>query len=221
MYEAESLLDQMDAVAARRLLDRGTRRRVSKGAMLFVEGDTSDRVFVLLAGRVRIFRTDDSGRETLLAIRGPGDLVGELTVLDGDPRSASAMALEAGEVAIISGAEFREALDVVPGLARILLGTVVGRLRDADRKRAEFGGADATRRVARRLVELAERYGEEDGAAVVISLAITQEDLAAWTGASREAVSRAVRDLRKRGLIETGRRSVTVVDLNGLQRRAG
>ena len=188
--------------------------------MLFVEGDTSDRVFLLLAGRVRIFRTDDAGRETLLAIRGPGDLVGELAAVDGDPRSASAMALEPGEVATISGADFREALDVVPGLARILLGTVVGRLRDADRKRAEFGGSDATRRVARRLVELAERYGEDDGSAVVISLAMTQEDLAGWTGASREAVSRAVRDLRKAGVVETGRRSVRVLDVKALRKRA-
>lgn len=188
--------------------------------MLFVEGDASDRVFILLGGRVRVFRTDEEGREALLAIRGPGDLLGELAAVDGYPRSASAVALEPGEVAVVSGADFRDALDTIPGLAHILLGTVVGRLRDADRKRAEFGAADATRRVARRLVELAERYGEDDGDAVIISLAITQEDLAGWTGASREAVSRALRDLRKAGLVETARRSVRVLDIGALRMRA-
>jgi CRP/FNR family cyclic AMP-dependent transcriptional regulator len=218
-YEAGSLLDQMDPVAARRLLDRGTTRRVRKGSMLFAEGDRSDRVFLLISGRVRVFRSDESGRESLLAIRGPGDLLGELSAIDDDPRSASAVALEEVEVTILSGADFRDALDTVPGLARILLATVVARLRDADRKRAEFGSADATRRVARRLVELADRYGEQDGGAITVALAITQDDLAGWTGASREAVSRAVRELRRSGLIETGRRSVTVLDLAGLSRR--
>lgn len=188
--------------------------------MLFAEGDRSDRVFLLLSGRARVFRTDDSGRESLLAIRGAGDLLGELSAIDDEPRSASAVALESLEVAVISGAEFRDALDTVPGLARILLATVVSRLRDADRKRAEFGGADATRRVARRLLELAQRYGEQDDGGVVISVAITQDDLAAWAGASREAVSRALRDLRKAGLVETARRSVRVLDVARLSQRA-
>lgn len=188
--------------------------------MLFLEGDASDRVFVLLAGRVRVFRTDESGREAVLAIRGAGDLMGELSVVDGEPRSASAITIETCEVAVIDGVDFRQALDEVPGLARIVLVTLVARLRDADRKRAEFGAADATRRVARRLVELAQRYGESADGTVTISLAISQEDLAGWTGASREAVSRAVGELRRAGLIETARRNIRILDLAKLHKRA-
>jgi CRP-like cAMP-binding protein len=219
-YEAGSLLDSLDRRALDGLLARGSRRRVRKGSTLFVEGDRSDVVLAILSGRVRVFTSDASGRETVLAIRGPGDVLGELTALDGNPRSASATALETAEVVAIPGDAFRSALDEIPSLARVVLATVVGRLRDSDRKRAEFGGADAARRVARRLVELADRYGEETAEGIAVQVSLSQDDLAGWTGASREAVSRAIGDLRRAGLIGTARRAVTILDLEGLRRRA-
>ena len=219
-FEAGSLLSSLDRRAVESLLARGQRRRVRKGTTLFVEGDRGDSVIALLAGRVRVFTTDIAGREAVLAIRGPGDLVGEFTAVDGHPRSASAEALESAEVIAIPGDRFREALDEIPSLARHLLVSVVARLRDADRKRAEFGGADAARRVARRLIELAERYGENTAEGIAIQVAMTQDDLAGWTGASREAVSRAIGELRRKGMIQTGRRSLVVVDLEALRLRA-
>jgi CRP/FNR family cyclic AMP-dependent transcriptional regulator len=94
------------------------------------------------------------------------------------------------------------------------------RLRDADRKRIEFGTADILSRVAGRLVELAERFGEPAGDGIRITAPLTQEELAGWTGASREAVSRALRALRGRGWIQTARRSVVIRDLDALRRRA-
>ena len=220
-YEPGSLLATLDPEAASTLRGLGTRRHLRKGATLFVEGDASDRVFVLLRGRGKIFTTDREGREAVLAIRGAGDLLGELSAIDGLPRSASAGALEALDVLAIGGDAFRHALDTVPSLARHVLTGLVARLRDADRKRAEFGGADATRRVARRILELSARYGEEqaDGT-ITVALPLSQEDLAAWTGASREAVSRAVGELRRAGLIDNGRRSVAVLDPTGLRRRS-
>jgi CRP-like cAMP-binding protein len=94
------------------------------------------------------------------------------------------------------------------------------RLRDADEKRVEFAAYDSVGRVARRLVEMAGRFGDPEGLGVRITLPLTQEELAGWTGSSREAVSKALQALRDRGLIETKRRAVTVLDLEGLTRRA-
>ena len=105
--------------------------------------------------------------------------------------------------------------------AIVLLQLVTGRLRDADRKRVECAAYDIPGRVARRLVELAERFGEPDGQGVRIAVALSQDELAGWVGASREAVAKALRVLRDRGFVTTGRRTMTVLDLDGLRRRAG
>jgi len=96
----------------------------------------------------------------------------------------------------------------------------VGRLRDADRKRIEFGTYDALGRVALRLAELAERFGQTAERGVRITLPLTQDELAAWTGSSRESVTKALRTLRRHGVIETSRRSVAVLDVDGLRARA-
>jgi CRP-like cAMP-binding protein len=105
-------------------------------------------------------------------------------------------------------------------VAVLLMRLIVGRLRDADRKRVEYGAYDTTGRVATRLVELAERYGEPVDGGVRVALPLSQDELAGWTGASREAVSKALRTLRDRGLIETGRLRVVVHDLEELRRHA-
>jgi len=102
----------------------------------------------------------------------------------------------------------------------MLLQVLSRKLRDADRKRIEFGAYDTVGRVCKRLVELAERFGEERGASVRIALPLSQQELAGWTGSSREAVSKALHQLRARGYIETARRGITVLDLAAIRRRA-
>jgi CRP-like cAMP-binding protein len=94
------------------------------------------------------------------------------------------------------------------------------KLRDADRKRVEFGAYDTPGRVARRLLELVDRYGENEGDNVRISLSLTQDELAGWTGSSREAVSKALREFRDRGWVTTGRRSIIVLDVDALRARS-
>ncbi|HVQ98507.1 MAG TPA: helix-turn-helix domain-containing protein, partial [Mycobacterium sp.] len=102
----------------------------------------------------------------------------------------------------------------------LLLRIFTGRLRDADRKRVEFGVYDTMSRVAHRLVELAERFGEPTEAGILITLPFTQHELAGWVGASREAVAKALRTFRARGYLQTQRRTVTVLDIEGLRRQA-
>ena len=202
------------------LVSRGVRRPFRRGAFIMTEGEASDHVVVLLNGRAKVSSYTADGKEVVLAVRGPGELLGDFSALDGGARSATVAALEAIEALMIPADRFKSFLEDNPRLAVLLLQTWSRRVRDADRKRVEFGAYDTPGRVARRLMELVERYGEGDGTMVRISLSLTQDELAGWTGASREAVSKALREFRDRGWIATGRRAITVLDVDALRARA-
>ena len=198
----------------------GRSRRHAVGDRLFNEREPGDAVLVLLSGRVKLSCVTEGGREAVLGIREPGDLIGEMSAIDGAPRSASATALEPVEVLALASEVFVAYLDRTPGVALILVRMLNRRLRDADLKRIGFLAQDTVGRVCSRLVELAERFGEAGDGGTHIDLAITQEDLAGWTGSSREAVIRALRTLRELGWIATRRRGVTLLDVEQLRRRA-
>jgi CRP-like cAMP-binding protein len=215
-----SFTGALTAAEREQLTREGRRRRFGRGAALFNEGERSDRVVLLLSGRVKISYFTDDGREVVLALRSAGDILGELSALDGEPRSASAIALEPVEALVLPAERFRDFLCAEPRVAVLLLEMLARRLRDADRKRVEFGAYDTVGRVARRLVELADRFGEPDGDAIHIALPLSQDELAGWIGASRKAVGNALAWLRRRNLIETRRRAVTVLDLEALRKRA-
>lgn len=198
----------------------GQRRRWPAGATLFSEGDRSTTVVLVISGRAKVFSLTAQGGEVLLAIRGPGALLGEMSALDGAPRSASVSALEPLEAYVVTVAAFLDFLGTHPDAAVRIVRMIVSRLRDADRKRVEFGAYDTLGRVALRLAELAERFGDSQADAVRITLPLTQDELAAWTGSSRESVTKALGTLRRQGIIETSRRSVSVIDLDRLRARA-
>lgn len=198
----------------------GRLRSYRKGAVLLVEGESSDRVAVLVGGRVKVFVSTDDGREVVLSMRGPGDLIGELSFLDGAPRSATAAAVEEVRAATLTSAEFKAYLGSRPSVALVLLQMLSGRLREADAKLAEFTAHDSVGRVAKRLLELADRYGREEAGTTIIDLALSQEELAGWTGSSREAVSKALGALRQLGWVQTRRRGFVILDIGALRRRA-
>jgi CRP/FNR family cyclic AMP-dependent transcriptional regulator len=218
--EPEEFLACLDDAGRTALAARGRPRRWPAGSSLFLEGDRSGTVVLVVSGRVKVFSITEQGEEVLLAVRGPGALLGELAAVDGAPRGASVAALEPVVALVVPAAEFLAFLSEHPGAATVLLRLVVSRLRDADRKRVEFGAHDIAARVAGRLVELADRFGEPDPAGVRIAVPLSQDELAGWVGASREAVAKALRVLRDRGLVTTGRRTMTVLDLDGLRRRS-
>jgi CRP-like cAMP-binding protein len=219
--ESGTFLSALRAEERADLEARGRRRQFPKGSSLIVEGESADRVFLVLRGRVKISILTEEGREVLLGLREPGDLLGELSFLDRQPRSSTCMALDPVEALAIPAADFQKFLGNHPRVTMVLLEMISRRLRDADSKRMEFSAYDSVGRVARRLLELAERFGEKDEGEVRISLALSQEELAGWTGSSREAVSKALGTLRSLGWIETHRRGVTILDLQALRRRAG
>jgi CRP-like cAMP-binding protein len=187
----------------------GQRRTYGRGTPLFHEGDRSDFVVVIVEGRVKVVVHGQDGTETLLSVRGPGAIVGELAGIDDSPRLASALALEPGTAQVLQASEFRAFVEAHPSAAVVLLRVLVGRLREADRRRAEFGALDTTRRLAQLLAEL----GADDDHVVRLS----QHELAGMIGASRESVARALTALRSEGVVTTGRRTVTVLDADRLR----
>jgi CRP-like cAMP-binding protein len=213
--------DQLSPDEAVALERAGRRRDYRRGAVLMREADRSDWVLVLRAGRVKVAVDTTSGTEVVLAVRGPGALLGELSALDREPRSATVTALEPVTALLVRVADFEAFLQAHGRVAYLLMRTVIGRLRDADRKRIEFGAHDTIGRVAARLVEMAERFGQPtSGGQLKIALPFSQDELAGWIGASREAVSKALGVLRSAGTIRTSRMSVVVRDLPDLRRRA-
>ena len=214
-----SLLEDED----RRALEGiGTILTAPKGRILLAHGQIADKVLIVRAGRVKIVGVTSGGHQIVLAFRGPGALVGEQALVDGTPRAANVLAIEPVESLTIAASAFRAFLERRPRVALALLEQMSLRLRDADRRLAEFASADTLGRVAARLVELCEQYGEEaaDGA-VTISLPLTQEDLAGWIGASLEATAKSLRQLRELGWVATGRRAIVVHDLEAMRARAG
>ena len=200
----------------------GRAQRFAKGARLLSERQVGDRVMALLAGRVKIVGVSDDGRDAVFGFRSAGDLVGELSAIDGHPRSGSVEALEPVEALTIATPDFLGHLERHPPVALVVMRLLCERLRDADRKRVEFAAADTIGRVAARLLELGERFGEAAGdGAVTIDLPLTQEELAGWTGSSREAVARALQTMRELGWVQTARRRITLCDQAALRARAG
>jgi CRP-like cAMP-binding protein len=215
--EFASLLDDPERAALRR---HARQVRFPAGVRLLQQGEPGDKVLVIESGRAKVTYVTTGGRELVLRFCGPGELVGELAVLDGGPRLSSIVALEEVEALVIPAGDFRALLLSHPGIAWRLLVMLSKRFRDADLKRVEFGASDTVGRIAARLVELGERYGEQRDGGVHIELPLSQDELGAWTGASRAGVAAALRTLRDLGWIETGRRRIVLLDTEALRARA-
>jgi CRP-like cAMP-binding protein len=218
--EGGTFLDALSEGDVLALRERATLRQFSRGTALAHAGQVGDRVLVLLEGHVKLVRVTEDGRDVLLGIRGPGELVGEQSAIDGAPRSASIVALDGVQALALATADFLAFLTATPDASLYVMRLLVSRLRDADRKRVEYAAQDVVGRLAGRLVELVQRFGSGNGEAVRIELPLTQEDLAGWVGASREATSRALQQMRSLGWVTTERRAITVHDVEGLTRRA-
>jgi len=166
---SDRFLDALAPDEVAHLHARGVVRRYPRGTALFHERQISDRVLLLAEGRVKIASISEDGRESVLAFRGPGEVLGELSAIDGQPRSAGVTAVDPVEALVIPTADFRVFLERSPKAALWILTRLIARLREADRKRAEFGASDTIGRVAARLVELAVDYGREQPGAACAS----------------------------------------------------
>lgn len=208
LTEAER--DELEAI--------GVRREFPKGAVLIFQGEQDDRVMMLLDGRVKVTRLED-GREFLLWIHDPGDIVGELAFIDRGPRTATVTALEPISALVMPASRFRAHLERTPRVAVVLMEVVAARVRLSTARYSETSALDTMGRVAARIVELADRYGVPRDGGMLIDSPLSQEDLGAWVGASRAGVAQAMQSLRALGWIRTARGQIEVLDLAALRAR--
>jgi len=212
-------LRQLGANDAEALLQRLRRRVVPKASPVLRAGSAGEDVIVVLEGRVKLVAAGAGGREVVLAIRGPGELIGEMAVLGGMRRTATGVAVDEVTVGSIEGDEFRAFLAEHSDVGLVLIRMLVRRLAEADRDRIDLATHDSIGRVAKRLLELAADHGVPAEVGRRIDLSLSQDELASWTGATRETVSRALRLMRALGWIATDRREITVLDPAALRRR--
>ncbi len=173
------------------------RKRAERGAFIVRAGESTDSLYVLLAGRAKVTNTDEEGREIILAWLGPGEFFGEMGLIDGSPRSANVVAAEPCELLFLSKEAFQRCLQDNFQVAQKLMKTLVLRLREADRKIESLALLDVYGRVARLLLDMSE---VADGRRVV-KKKMSKQDMAKMIGASREMVSKVMRDLEVSGYI--------------------
>ena len=183
----------------------GVARSYPKGAVVVTEGDTTDALFVILEGRVKVYATDEQGREILFLTQGPGEYFGELA-LDEGPRSASVMTLEKARLFAVPKPELQKFVATNPAFALNIMRKLITRVRTLTASVKSLALMDVYGRVARLLLELSE---EKDGK-LAISERLTQQDVANRVGASREMVGRILKDLADGGYITTDRTGIVI-----------
>lgn len=203
------------------LKSRMVRLTVARGAVLFEEGDASERLFLLDGGKIKLTHAAADGRENLLSVLGPGQMFGELSVFDPGPRSSRASAVVDSVVLALSDADLFPLLADRPDLARGLLRQLAHRLRRSNDTVADLIFSDVPGRVAKALLDLADRFGRPGRSGLRVTHDLTQEELAQLVGASRETVNKALADFAHRGWLNLEQRSVVLLDVDRLRRRAG
>ncbi|MEV7398311.1 Crp/Fnr family transcriptional regulator [Aeromicrobium sp. NPDC092404] len=191
-----------------------------RGEILFNEGDDGNQLYVVTEGKIKLGRTSPDGRENLLAILGPGQMFGELSFFDPGPRSATATAVTDVELKSLGHEALSPVLNAHPDVAHALLNQLAGRLRRTNEVVGDLVFSDVPGRVAKALLDLASRFGRRADDGVHVNHDLTQEELAQLVGASRETVNKALADFASRGWLRLEPRSVVILDLERLQRRA-
>ena len=192
-----SMLTDAQAVT---VADGVVKRRFKRGEMIVEQGKKTNALFILLNGRARVVSTDSRGREVILATLQPGDHIGEMSLIDNEPHSATVRAEVQTDVLVLGRTEFARCLPENSSMAYAIMRALVQRLRHADRKIESLALLDVYGRVARALLEFAVDGG--DGERIVRDK-ISRQDIAKMVGASREMVSRVMKDLEERGYIQT------------------
>ena len=210
-------LDPEGAAALRASL---TERAVSKGDVVFHEGEPGDRMYVILEGKVKLGQSSNDGRESLLAILGPGEMFGELSLFDPGQRTSTATALTDAVVLALSNEQLKPWLAGRPEVATALLQALARRLRRTNEAMADLVFSDVPGRVAKALMDLGEKFGEITTEGLMVTHDMTQEEIAQLVGASRETVNKALADFAQRGWIRLESRQVMILDVERLGRRA-
>jgi CRP/FNR family transcriptional regulator, cyclic AMP receptor protein len=205
---AEALAKEMETIETR------------KGEVLFSEGEPGDSLYIVLSGKLKVGRRAGDGRQNLIAVMGPSDMVGELSLFDPGPRTATATAVVDTRLARLRKQALRPWLTNRPEIAEQLLRVLARRLRRTNDALADLIFTDVPGRVAKNLLQMAGRFGTRDGGVLRVTHDLTQEELAQLVGASRETVNKALADFASRGWLRLDGKSVIIMDPERLARRA-
>ncbi|MBS2533768.1 Crp/Fnr family transcriptional regulator [Catenulispora sp. NF23] len=214
------LFATLDVDAAASLRASMNEIELARGELLFHEGDPGDSLYVVLRGKIKLGRTSGDGRENLVAVLGPGEMFGELSLFDPGPRSAGATALVDSTLLGLSSDELTPWLATRPDVARALLRAIARRLRRTNDSMSDLVFSDVPGRVAKALLDLSARFGTpaEDG--IHVAHDMTQEELAQLVGASRETVNKALADFAGRGWLRLEARAVVLTNVERLSQRS-
>jgi CRP-like cAMP-binding protein len=214
------LFAALDDEASSALMATMVRRVLPRGEVLFHEGDPGDRLYVIVEGKVKLGRGSGDGRENLLAVLGPGEMFGELSLFDPGPRNATATAIADTVLIGVGNEDLTSWLTGRPDVARQLLLALARRLRRTNEALADLVFSDVPGRVAKALLDLAERFGRPNEEGLRVAHDLTQEELAQLVGASRETVNKALADFAARGWLRLDQRAVVLLDVDRMRRRA-
>lgn len=190
-----------------------------QGTIVFGKDDPGQTCFIILDGLVKIYVTSEDGQEVVLSILKTGEVFGELSLLDGVPRSASAIAMENSRVLALNRNDFLDFVRETPEAAMAVLSVLSGRLRQADATITDAAFLDLPTRVAKKLLELGEGFGRKVGPVVEINIKLRQQDFAAMVSATRESVNRSLSSLEEEGIIKVDRQKITLLKPHVLRER--
>jgi CRP/FNR family cyclic AMP-dependent transcriptional regulator len=200
------------------LADNSGKRTFGKGVFIFHKDSPGQVLYIIESGQVRLFIISDTGQEISTNVFGPGEVFGELAVLDGRPRASGAVALETTVVLTLQREDLLRFLETCPFLAMSLMRELTTRLRYATRYIEDLAFLDVNSRVAARLLDLAARCGVQRGG-IEIELYLTQSELASWVAASRESVNKVLAAFRTKGLIALDSSRITILDRRRLEQQ--
>ncbi|MBM4369065.1 MAG: Crp/Fnr family transcriptional regulator [Deltaproteobacteria bacterium] len=209
------LFKSLDAPERERFAELVREKSYPKGSVILFEDDPGDALFVVRPGRVKVVLLAEDGREVILSLMGVGEYFGELSLIDDQPRSAHVIAMEESSLLVLRRDDFRRRVESSPGVAWALLQELSHRLRRADEKIGNLVLLDVPGRIARMLLDAAAE-GDDD----LIDKPLTHQTIAHVIGASRETVSRAMRDFQDRQWLTTERRRIRLLNRAALQERA-
>ena len=213
------LFTALDEASAATLRASMTGVKLSRGQVLFKEGDAGDQLFVVVDGKLKLGTTSNDGRENLLSILGPGDMFGELSLFDPGPRTATATAVVDSKLLALANDQVIGWVKEHPQVSLQLLGRLAQRLRKANDVLSDLVFSDVPGRVAKAIIELGERFGTKKDDGLLVNHELTQEELAQLVGASRETVNKALADVASRGWVKLEPRAVIILDYERLVKR--
>lgn len=210
-------LDEEQQASLHAKMGHSTLRR---GEVLFEEKDPGTRLYIITEGKIKLGHTSPDGRENLLAVLGPGEIIGELTLFDPGPRSTTATAVSPVSLLYLDHSDLVTTLYNNPSMSKHMLRALARRMRRTNESLADLVFSDVPGRVAKALLDLADRFGTQTEAGIHVPHDLTQEELAQLVGASRETVNKSLADFVSRRWIQLEGRAVTLLDVDRLARRA-